>query len=385
MEGQTLGRDFREDPRPGPDTFTPEAEPEDMTPQTETAPIPQPGDPDTAAGPVWRQQLREAVRDPDQLIDLLDLPDRWRGDARRAAARFPLVAPRPYLARMRRGDATDPLLRQVLPIGAELAPAPAGFQADPVGDRAAVRAAGLLQKYHGRALLITTGVCAVACRYCFRRHFPYDEIPSGLDRWGPALRAIEGSPELSEIILSGGDPLMRSDPWLAQLTTRLERIPQLRRLRVHTRLPIVIPERVDTSLVDWLSNSRLAPTVVVHANHPAELDAACSAALLRLVRAGIPVLNQTVLLAGVNDDAGVLTELSHRLLESRVMPYYLHQLDPVAGAAHFEVKTERGLELIAEMQRQLPGFGVPRYVREVIGAPHKLAIDAGPAQLGQPQ
>lgn len=345
-----------------------------MTDPTETHALSGPGRPAADAPAGWRAQLRGAVRDPDRLIDLLGLPDDLRAGARRAALGFPLVVPHAFLARMRPGDPHDPLLRQVLPIEVERAAPPPGYREDPVGDKGATRAAGLLQKYHGRALLITSGVCAVACRYCFRRHFPYDESPSGLDQWEDALRVIEQSPDLEEIILSGGDPLMRSDRWLGLLVARLEEFSHLRRLRIHTRLPIVIPDRVDASLLGWLTRTRLAPVVVVHTNHPAELDRACGDALLRLVTAGIPVLNQTVLLKGVNDDADVLTELSRRLLDLRVMPYYLHQLDPVAGAAHFEVPVDRGLELVAELRARLPGFGVPRYVREAIGASHKMEL-----------
>lgn len=322
----------------------------------------------------WRRHVREAVRDPDELIDLLSLPDRLRPAARRAAESFALVVPRPFLARVRQGDPADPLLRQVLPLEAECEPAPLGFGADPVGDQKATQAAGLLQKYHGRALLITVGVCAVACRYCFRRHYPYDEGPSNLRQWEPALQTLANSPDVEEVILSGGDPLMQTDAWLAELVGRLEAIPHLRRLRVHTRLPIVIPDRVGPELLGWLADSRLAPTMVVHANHPAELDADCGAALLRLVRAGIPTLNQSVLLRGVNDDTDTLAELSRRLLDVRVMPYYLSQLDPVAGAAHFEVPVARGLEIVAGLRARLPGLGVPRYVREVPGASHKVEL-----------
>lgn len=324
------------------------------------------------SGKTWREQLRQAVRDPDRLIDLLELPDELRGPARRASGLFPLLVPHSFLARMRIGDANDPLLRQVLPIEHEAEGAKAGFSVDPVGEADAVRAAGLLQKYHGRALLIVAGICAVACRYCFRRHFPYDESPSSLSQWQPALTEIEQSPDIEEVILSGGDPLMRSDEWLAELVARIEEIPHVRRLRIHTRLPIVVPDRVEDALLGWLSATRLAPTVVVHANHAAEIDADCGAALLRLVKSGVPVLNQTVLLRGVNDDVDVLAELSRVLLDVRVMPYYLHQLDPVVGAAHFEVPVARGLELVAELRKQLPGFGVPRYVREVVGAAHKV-------------
>ncbi|MCA8942050.1 MAG: EF-P beta-lysylation protein EpmB [Planctomycetes bacterium] len=330
--------------------------------------------PESADSPSWRDQLRAAVRDPDELVDRLGLPDRIRRAAGEAARRFALVVPHAFLERMRPGDVDDPLLRQVLPLDAELDDDPPGFRLDPVGDADAVRANGLLQKYAGRALLITTGVCAVHCRYCFRRHYPYEKAPRGLQQWEPAFATLERSPDVEEVILSGGDPLMQSDRWLAALVDRLERIPHLRRLRVHTRLPIVIPDRVDDALIDWMARTRLAPIVVVHANHPNEVDPNCGAALLRLVRAGIPVLNQSVLLRGVNDDASVLAELSRRLLDARVMPYYLHQLDPVAGAAHFEVPVERGLEIVAALRERLPGYGVPRYVREIPGAASKVEL-----------
>ena len=326
----------------------------------------------------WREQLRRAIRDPDELIARLKLPQALREAARRAADRFALVVPEAFVGRIRPGDPSDPLLAQVLPTRDELSPPAAGYGADPCGDLAASRAPGLLQKYDGRALLIVAGVCAVACRYCFRREFPYDESPNGLAQWRPALEELRRSPGVEEVLLSGGDPLMRPDDWLAELVTQLEDIPHLRRLRIHTRLPIVIPDRVDDALLGWLRATRLAPTVVVHSNHPNELDEDCSAALLRLVKSGVPVLNQTVLLRGVNDDADTLTELSKRLLDARVMPYYLHQLDPVTGAQHWEVPVARGLELVAELRRRLPGFGVPRYVREVIGAAHKVELGPQP-------
>ena len=325
----------------------------------------------------WRDQLRAAVRDADELLDRLGLPNDLRAPAREAARAFGLVAPEAFIARMRHGDPRDPLLAQVLPVSAELEAAPVGFVSDPCGDGAAARAPGLLQKYRGRALLIVAGVCAVACRYCFRREFPYADSPTVLAQWQPALDQLRRSKDVEEILLSGGDPLMRPDDWLAALVRQLESIPQLRRLRLHTRLPIVIPDRVDDELLEWITSTRLAPTVVVHSNHPDELDADCSAALLRLVKHGVPVLNQTVLLRGVNDDADTLTELSRRLLDARVMPYYLHQLDPVRGAQHWEVPVAKGLELVAELRRRLPGFGVPRYVREVVGAAHKVEFAAG--------
>ena len=332
-----------------------------------------------AAGPAvgpgapWKRALAEAVRDPDELVDLLALPESLREGARRAARRFPLVVPRGFLARMRPGDPADPLLRQVLPLDAEEDCAD-GFTADPVGDAQATIAPGLIQKYHGRVLLIAAGACAVNCRYCFRREYPYGEAPRGLDSWRPALARIAADPSIHEVILSGGDPLTLTDTALERLVLRLAEIPHVERLRVHTRLPVVIPERVTDSLLALLRGTRLTPVMVVHANHPAELDEACAGALGRLVDSGTPVLNQAVLLRGVNDDAGTLARLCERLAELRVLPYYLHQLDPVRGAAHFHVSEARGLEILADLRRRLPGYAVPRYVREVPGAASKVEI-----------
>lgn len=324
----------------------------------------------------WQQELRGAVREPEELCELLELPPEIAAEARRAARDFPLFAPRPYLNQIEHGNPHDPLLRQILPLDAEQAPA-AGFNADPVGDLAALRAQGLLQKYHGRALLITTGACAVHCRYCFRRHFPYAESqsPRLASAWQPAIDAIAADVSLREVILSGGDPLVLVDSLLADLADRLAAIPHLSRLRIHTRLPIMIPQRIDDALLDWLGGTRLAPIMVIHANHPNELRGPAAAAIGRLVNAGIPVLNQSVLLRGVNDDADVLAELCERLVNLRAMPYYLHQLDRVAGAAHFEVAVEEGLRLMAELRRRLPGYAVPRYVREVAGEPFKTPLD----------
>jgi EF-P beta-lysylation protein EpmB len=274
---------------------------------------------------------------------------------------------------MEPGNPRDPLLRQVLPLDDELFGA-IGFTADPVGDLAAQRTAGLLHKYHGRALMITTGVCAVHCRYCFRRQYPYEDRLGTGTRWAVAIAEIAGDPSLEEIILSGGDPLTLGDAQLANLAEMLAGIPHVRRLRVHTRLPIVIPERVTDELVAWLRGTRLTPVMVVHANHPRELDAGVEAALGRLADGGIQILNQAVLLRGVNDDADTLVQLSQRLLDCRVLPYYLHQLDRVAGAAHFETPIEEGQRLIDQLTARLPGYAVPRYVREVPGAPAKLRI-----------
>ncbi|MDZ4782022.1 MAG: EF-P beta-lysylation protein EpmB [Planctomycetia bacterium] len=321
----------------------------------------------------WQHSLKDAVRDPRELCRLLGLSADVEAAAIQAARTFPLFAPRGYVARMRPGDPSDPLLRQVLPLGEELTAAP-GFSADPVGDAHAVLRPGLLQKYHGRTLMVTTGACAVHCRYCFRRHYPYEESPRSLADWEPAIRLIEADPTVQEVILSGGDPLTLVDATLAQLADRLAEIPHLRRLRVHTRLPIVLPERVTPALLDWLHGTRLAPIMVVHANHPAEIDGAVEQALGMLVDHGIPVLNQAVLLRGVNDSAEVLAELCERLVNLRLMPYYLHQLDRVHGAAHFEVEERVGLAIMEELRGRLPGYAVPRYVREVEGDVGKVVV-----------
>lgn len=301
---------------------------------------------------------------------MLNLPDDCLAGAARAARSFSLFVPRGYAARMRTGDPNDPLLLQVLPLADELDDSP-GFLTDPVGDREAALTPGLLHKYQGRVLLVTTGACAVHCRYCFRRHFPYAQSPHSLAQWEPALKQIVSDPSIEEVILSGGDPLMLVDDWLSRLARHLSKTPHVRRLRVHTRLPIILPERVDAELLKWLRGTRLVPIVVVHANHPTEIGPDVADALTRLVDAGVTVLNQSVLLRRVNDDVDVLTELYRRLVELRVMPYYLHQLDRVSGAAHFEVPIETGLRLMAELRKRLPGYAVPRYVRETPGAEHK--------------
>jgi EF-P beta-lysylation protein EpmB len=314
----------------------------------------------------WQEAIKDAVRDSDELCRLLELPSETAAAPRAATRQFPLLVPRGFLARMRPGEPNDPLLRQVLPIADEAAEVP-GFLADAVDDTAATLQPGLLQKYSGRALLVTTGACAVHCRYCFRRHFPYATSPRSLEAWQPALDRLASDDSIHEVILSGGDPLMIVDRTLGELIEQLADIPQLRRLRIHTRLPIVIPERVTDELVETLRASRLTAVVVVHANHVNELDSDVAVALARLAGAGVVLLNQAVLLAGVNDTVEAQIALCERLVDFRVLPYYLHQLDRVAGAAHFEVPIERGRRIIDELRARLPGYAVPRYVAEVAG------------------
>jgi EF-P beta-lysylation protein EpmB len=274
---------------------------------------------------------------------------------------------------MRRGNPRDPLLLQVLPLGAELDAVP-GYRADPVGDLAAKAGPGILHKYAGRALLVTTGACAVHCRYCFRRHFPYDPENASRAGFGPALDAIGADPSLNEIILSGGDPLTLSDRRLAALFAGLQGIPHLRRVRLHTRLPIVLPERIDRRFLSAWSALRLQKVVVVHANHAREIDRSVSTAIADLRATDSNVLNQAVLLRGINDSVADLVELSEVLFEAGTLPYYLHVLDPVAGAAHFDLPEETARHLIAEVTSRLPGYLVPRLVREEAGAPAKTML-----------
>ncbi|MDH5821580.1 EF-P beta-lysylation protein EpmB [Luteimonas sp. RD2P54] len=321
----------------------------------------------------WQLAWREAVRDPRELLALLGLEHAAPAISDAAAAQFPLRVPRGFVARMRRGDPHDPLLRQVLPLDDELRPAP-GFELDAVGDGAARAGRGVIRKYRGRALLVATGSCAVHCRYCFRRHFPYAEQTAAAAGWDEALAEIRGDRSIEEVILSGGDPLSLATAKLAELTDALAAVPHVRRLRLHTRLPVVLPERVDQDLCAWLAALPWPVAVVIHANHANEFDPAVDAALAALRAAGAALLNQAVLLRGVNDSVEALAQLGARGFAAGVLPYYLHQLDRVAGAAHFEVPDARALALHAALRERLSGFLVPRLVREVAGDASKRPL-----------
>lgn len=322
----------------------------------------------------WQSELANAVRTPEELVRLLDLPADFIDKARQASGEFALRVPRPYLNRIRRGDPNDPLLLQVLPVMAELIDSP-GFRKDPVGDTSASKMPGVLQKYFGRVLLVTTGACAVHCRYCFRRHFPYSEANAASDDWKNAVEYIRSTPSIREVILSGGDPLSLADHKLARLVEQLAALPHVKYLRVHTRLPVVLPQRVDDRLLAWISSTRLKSTVVIHTNHANEIDEDVVAALSRLKKAGVELLNQTVLLRGVNDSAGSLAQLSEALFDAGVFPYYLHLLDPVQGAAHFDIPENDAVAIVAALRCQLPGFLVPQLVREIEGEAHKIPIN----------
>lgn len=332
--------------------------------------------PTPAPQPRWQQLLADAVSDPRELCRLLDLDPALVLPAIEAARGFALRVPRGYVARMRRGDPRDPLLLQVLPLAAELVETP-GYLTDAVGDLDSRSAPGLLHKYQGRALLISTGACALHCRYCFRRHFPYSQESALQHGWQPALEQLRADTSVSEVILSGGDPWSLSDRRLHQLTQGLHELPHIKRLRIHTRYPIVLPERIDAGLIEWLSQVPLQKVVVVHANHAQEIDETVREACRRLARAGATLLNQSVLLAGVNDSVEALAQLSEALFAAQVLPYYLHVLDKVQGAAHFDVPDSRALALHQALAAQLPGYLVPRLVREIAGAPAKMPVGAG--------
>ena len=321
----------------------------------------------------WQQALADAIADPAELCAVLGLDPALIEPAFAAAGKFPLRVPRGYVARMRRGDPRDPLLLQVLPGAVELVSAP-DFTTDPVGDIASSTAPGLLHKYAGRALVVTTGACAVHCRYCFRRHFPYAEQSALRQGWEPVIARLQADPSIHEVILSGGDPLSLSDRRLTQFTDELQAVRHVRRLRIHTRYPVVLPERVNAGLLKWLARVPLQKVVVIHANHVNEIDAQVQRACTDLASVGATLLNQSVLLAGVNDSVATLAQLSESLFATRVLPYYLHLLDKVQGAAHFDVDQHRALQLHRELTATLPGYLVPRLVREIAGAPAKTAV-----------
>ncbi|HEY8585336.1 MAG TPA: EF-P beta-lysylation protein EpmB [Rhodanobacter sp.] len=326
----------------------------------------------SSPSPGWRELWRDAITDPRELLETVGLGH--RDDLLPADdAGFALRVPRGFVARMRRNDPTDPLLLQVLPQLAEHDQVD-GFTTDAVGDMAAKAGQGILHKYEGRALLIASGSCAVNCRYCFRRHFPYGEEIAAASRWHDALAHVRADPTIHELILSGGDPLALATHKLDELSRGLADIPQVIRLRIHSRLPVVLPERIDQELIAWLGGLPLQKVVVLHANHANEIDAEVDAACARLKAAGATLLNQSVLLRGVNDDADALAGLSERLFAAGVLPYYLHQLDRVQGTAHFEVSDTRALALMADLRARLPGYLVPRLVREVAGDSSKRPL-----------
>lgn len=321
----------------------------------------------------WQEVLRQRVEDPGILCQLLDLDPACIPIAKQAGQDFGLRVPRTYIARMRKGDPLDPLLQQVLPRGEELQQVP-GFVKDPLREREFNPIPGLLHKYHGRVLLTLAGSCAINCRYCFRRHFPYESNTPSQTNWQTYIDYIERDQSIHEVIWSGGDPLMLKDEILGAFIEKLAGIAHVQTLRVHTRLPVVIPQRITDELLALLTGTRLQSVMVLHINHPQEIDESLSAACTRAFARGIHLLNQSVLLKGVNDEASVLVQLSETLFKCHVLPYYLHQLDPVQGAHHFQVETAKAVQLWQQMLARLPGYLVPKLVKEVGGAMSKLPI-----------
>jgi EF-P beta-lysylation protein EpmB len=311
--------------------------------------------------PQWRRDYADVITDAAELAAFLRIDPASISAAARSS--FALRVPRAFAARMAPGDPHDPLLLQVLPSRLEEDHAE-GYGTDPVAELERSPQPGLLHKYRGRVLWVLSGACAIHCRYCFRRHFPYGDHLGGGAAREQVLAHLRADSSVKEVILSGGDPLSLDDGRLAELARELAAIPHLERLRVHTRLPVVIPSRVDEALLAWLTGTRLTPVVVLHVNHAHELDAEVGAAIGRLRERGVTLLNQAVLLAGVNDGVEALVELSERLFAVGVLPYYLHQLDRVQGAAHFEVSDARARALMAEVAVRLPGYLVPRLVRD---------------------
>ncbi len=319
----------------------------------------------------WQAAMKRAIRSGVELCQHVQVPTALAHPA--AEADFPVFVPVEYARRMQVGNPCDPLLRQVLGGPPETQYAADGLL-DPVGDLAAERSPGLLQKYDRRVLLIATGACAVHCRYCFRRHFPYETAPRSQAGWLAALKTISDDPSLDEVILSGGDPLTLADSTLRWLVDQIGQIQHIRRLRIHTRVPVVIPQRVCEPLLAWVADSKLAIYFVLHFNHSAEIDVAVSQSLSRLLGAGATLLNQAVLLKGVNDSFEAQRDLCLKLVDRRVLPYYLHQLDPVQGALHFAVPDATALSIVSDLREHLPGYAVPKLVRETAGAASKTPL-----------
>lgn len=321
----------------------------------------------------WQEELIQSIRDPEALLEYLHLPMELLPQTQAASALFELRAPRPYLDRIVKGDRHDPLLRQILPLGEELVLTP-GYSADPLQEADSNPTQGLVHKYHGRVLLIAAPNCAINCRYCFRREFPYEDNNPSRQQWQQVFAQLRADSSIREVIFSGGDPLANSDRQLQWMVDQLAEIPHIHRLRVHTRLPIVIPQRITEETLRWLADSRLQSVMVLHTNHPNEVDAQVIDTIARLRRAGVTVLNQAVLLKGVNDDLEIQVALSETLFAAGVLPYYLHLLDKVQGAAHFEVADADAIRLHQYMQARLPGFLVPKLTREEPGALNKTLI-----------
>ena len=329
---------------------------------------------DTAEKPAWKTELANLLRDPDELCDLLQLEAKQRMAVKAACELFPLRIPRPYLQRIEPGNLHDPLLQQVLPQGQELALI-AGFSADPLDEAEFTPLPGLLHKYRSRVLIVLNGSCAIHCRYCFRRHFPYQEHQINADHWQQILEYIVADSRINEVIFSGGDPLTCTDKLLSRYATDLSGIEHIKTLRLHTRLPIMIPQRINETCLLWMKQTRLQIVMVIHCNHANELDEPVGEALRSLTSAGVMLLNQSVLLRGINDDVESLENLSRQLFTYQVLPYYLFLLDEVQGAAHFDVSREAAIALHEALKARVAGYLVPRLAKEIANETSKSLIN----------
>ncbi|MFK8066795.1 MAG: EF-P beta-lysylation protein EpmB [Gammaproteobacteria bacterium] len=327
----------------------------------------------TAFQPEWQNLLANAISSPMELLHQLDLHESPLAQQLDIQPDFRLRVPVGFVEKMKKGDPNDPLLLQVLPLAKENIKK-VGFISDPVGDLASEVVPGVLHKYQGRALLVTTGACGIHCRYCFRRHFPYGDSNPSTGQWQTAIDYISSSDSINEVLLSGGDPLSLTDKKLAILIAELNKISHVKRLRIHTRMPVVLPERIDNHFLDLIKSAKQKVIMVIHANHANEIDHNLQAVMDKLTKAGVTLLNQSVLLRGINDTAESLVDLSEKLFEINVMPYYLHLLDPVQGAAHFNIEREEATTIMESVRDQLPGYLVPKLVWEKPGANSKLAI-----------
>lgn len=328
----------------------------------------------------WKKALAGAIRQPADLLHAVGLSAEQLPEPLDDTPDFPLRVPQSYVDRIQHGDPGDPLLRQVLALRREQE-MPAGYSLDPVGDGPATTGPGLLQKYHGRALIVTTGACPIHCRYCFRRHFPYSEARAGADNWRDTLARIATDTSISEVILSGGDPLSLDTARLRSLSNGLQDIAHIQRLRIHTRMPVVLPQRITAEFLAWLESLPWPAVIVIHVNHGNEIDSTVKQNLRAIQATSTTLLNQAVLLRGVNDSVTTLADLSETLFAAGVLPYYLHLLDRVQGAAHFAVSDERAREVLDGLRQQLPGYLIPRLVREQSGAPYKQLAEFGGQDL----
>lgn len=321
----------------------------------------------------WQQTLINVVTDPAELLSILELDNALLPHALSAAKLFPLKVPRNFIRLMKKGDINDPLLRQILPINQELTLYPT-YTPDPLSETEFNPVPGLLHKYQGRVLLTLAGACGINCRYCFRRHFPYETNNPGSLGWQTALDYVAADQSIHEVILSGGDPLIASDQTLKNIALRLANINHVKRLRIHSRMPIVIPERITNPFIEAIKHSHFKTVLVVHCNHANELSPDVGCAMESLKKADIILLNQSVLLKGVNDNVDILVQLSESLFQYGILPYYLHALDKVQGAAHFDMHVSHAKKLYTDLANRLPGYLVPKLVWEPAGGSSKLPL-----------